>query len=150
MFYKTYTLTTQPFYDRVCQCYKNIVMINTMPEGPLQKLVKRTQLPPLSPFQQSTPCNPIPNCGLALSSLQGFGCNTGCSTNYMTPNEIPDLFGFLTMNGYNINTNVTHMMNTSDVKLTNRRIICFINYIGNTNNPFNNNNIGGCEMMDTF
>ena len=147
MFYKTYTLTTQPFYDRVCQCYKNIVMINVVPDGPLKQLVMRTQLPPLSPFQQSTPCNPIPTCGLALISLKGlsFGCNS-CSTNYMTPDEIPDLFGFLTMNGYNINTSVTHMMNTSDVKLTSRRIICFINYMGNQNNPFNM----PPEMMDTI
>lgn len=147
MFYKTYTLTSQPFYDRTCQCYKNIITINAVPEGPLKKLIMRTQLPPLSPFQQSTPCNPIPSCGLALASLHtlSYGNCNSCN-NYMSPNEIPDLFGFLTMNGYHINTSVTHMMNTGDVKLNGKRIICFINYNGNY--PFNMPPF--IETMDTI
>ena len=50
----------------------------------------------------------------------------------MTPNEIPDLFGFLVSNGYRIDTSVTKMMNNGDVQLTNKNIICFFTYLCNT------------------
>lgn len=127
---RTFTLLTQPFYDQYNQCYKNIITVNVVPEGPLKALVRRIQFPRLSPFQQEGPCNPIQNCGLALSSINGYSINRHCS-NYMSPDEIPDLFAFLSSNGYQIETQMTNMMSQNEVKLTNRRIICFATYFGN-------------------
>jgi hypothetical protein len=127
----SFTLFTQPFYNQLNQCYQNIIMINVIPEGPLKSLVKRIQLPRLSPFQQEGPCNPIQNCGLVLNN---FAVNFGkacTSCNYMTPNEIPNLFAFLASNGYQIETQLTNMISQNDVKLTNSRIICFVTYFGN-------------------
>ena len=43
----------------------------------------------------------------------------------MDPNDIPDLFTFLMENGYTINTQLTQMMQTSNVKMD-KEIICFI------------------------
>ena len=81
--------------------------------GPIKTLVRRLKLHRLSPFQREGPCNPIPQCGLALRSLSGIynnfnpnqytGCckiNSGCDL--MTPDEIPDLITFLLGNGYQI------------------------------------------------
>ena len=141
-FPKTFTITTQPYLDNCAynnQCYKNILLVNVLPEGPLKALVQRINLKPLSPFQRDGPCNPMQRCGLALTSLSNlsnlnYNYNQNqkyCGNNLMTPNEIPDLYSFLTANGYQIDTQITNMMNNSEVKLTNSRIVCSATYFGN-------------------
>jgi hypothetical protein len=117
-FSRVYTLTTQPFLDNCQQSYTNIITINLIPEGPLKFFVRRVNFTPLSPFQGNTRYQ---KCGLALVSFVN-------QTRYMSPDEIPDLFAFLTENGYLIDTRVTKMMNTSEVRLTNRNLLCFITY----------------------
>jgi hypothetical protein len=97
-----------------------------IPKGPLKFFVRRIQLPPLSHFQYPGPCNPLQKCGLALISLRG---NYNNCNDLMTPDEIPDLFSFLTSNGYQINTSVTKMMNTNSIKLNNKNILCFFTYL---------------------
>ena len=71
---KTVTLFSQPYLDKYNQCYKNIVTINTIPQGPLAQLVRRVIFPPLSEFKQPGPCSHIKNCGFALISLNGENC----------------------------------------------------------------------------
>jgi hypothetical protein len=132
---RTFTITTQPYLD-TCdynQSYKNILLINVVPEGPLNALVRRINLPYLSPFQREGQY-PNKQCGLVLTSLLNYSYNLdqrSCGNNLMTPNEIPDLYSFLTANGYQIDTQLTNMMNASEVKLTNRRIVCSATYFGN-------------------
>ena len=124
----TFTITSQPFYDQYNQCYKNILMVNTEPCGPIYKLVRRIKLPRLSPFQRECPCNPIPKCGLALQSLHFTRDYNNC--NLMTPDDIPDLVTFLLGNGYQIETQITNMLNQSEVKLSNKKIAFTITYYG--------------------
>ena len=141
---KTFTITSQPFYDQYNQSYKNIMMINVEPQGPLRRLVRRTKLPRLSPFQREDPCNPIQQCGLAIQSLRGFvngnGHSFGKSTKnnsscgLMIPDEIPDLITLLTENGYKIETQITNMLLQSDIKLSNKRFAFSATYYG-TNQP---------------
>ena len=126
---KTFSLFSQPYLDQYNQCYKNIVVINAHPQGPLDYLVRRVTFPPLSEFKQQSSCNPIKQCGLALMSLGN--CCTGCNEQLMIVDEIPDLMSYLISNGYTINTSVTKMFNTSDVRFnTNNRntLICFVTY----------------------
>ena len=128
---KTFTITSQPFYDEYNKCYKNILMVNVEPRGPIRRIVRRIKLPRLSPFQREGPCNPIPQCGLALQSFLGTGCckfNSGY--NLMTPDEIPDLISFLTANGYNVDTQITRMMFQGEVKSNNSKLICYLTYTG--------------------
>ena len=129
---RMYTLTSQTYLDRCCQCYKNIITINMIPKGPLRFLVRRIQLPPLSRFQYPGPCDALQKCGLALTSLQGgyYNGNSSDCGGLMTPDEIPDLFAFLTTNGYRIDTSITKMMNTGEVRLNNKNILCFFTYLG--------------------
>jgi len=135
---RTFTITSQPFYDQYNQCYKNILMVNAEPCGPIRRIVRRIKLPKLSTFQREGPCNPIPKCGLALQSLNlygSFGCcklNSGC--NLMTPDEIPDLITFLIGNGYQIETQITNMLNQSELKLSNKKIAFTVTYY-DTNQP---------------
>lgn len=131
---KTFTITSMPFYDQYNQCYKNIMMVNVEPQGPLRRLVRRTKLNRLSPFQREGPCNPIQKCALAIQSLNnGQYTDTGCC-NLMTPDEIPDLISFLLANGYQIETQITNMLNQSEIKLSNKRLAFSVTYYG-SNQP---------------
>jgi hypothetical protein len=130
---KTFTITSQPFYDQYNQCYKNILMVNAEPRGPIRRIVRRIRIPRLSPFQREGPCNPIPNCGLALQSLNEYGtkcCKLSSGCNLMTSDEIPDLISFLFGNGYQIETQITNMLNQSEVKLSNKKISFLVTYYG--------------------
>ena len=136
---KTFTITSQPFYDQYNQCYKNIMMVNVEPCGPIRRIVRRIKLPKLSPFQREGPCNTIPQCGLALQHLKEYNSNQYCSKlnsgcELMTPDEIPDLITFLITNGYQIETQITNMLNQSEIKLSNRKIAFTVTYYG-TNQP---------------
>lgn len=129
----TFTITSQPYYDQVNQCYTNILIVNTEPIGPIRKHIRRIKLPKLSPFQREGQCNPIPQCGLAIQSLR----KTEYITSYcdlMTPDEIPELITFLIGNGYQIETQITNMLNQNDIKLTNRKLAFTVTYY-DTNQP---------------
>ncbi len=130
--FKTFTITSHPFYDEYNKCYKNIMMINVEPRGPIRRLVRRIKLPRLSPFStREVACNPIPQCGLALQSLIGKVCykkNSGCEL--MSPDEIPDLITFLIGNGYQIETQITNMLNQSEIKLSNKKLCFTVSYYG--------------------
>lgn len=120
----TYSIHSQPFYDSYNECYKNILTISSKPhEQPLSTIIKRLQTPRLSPFKESTNCCPIPNCVNAIYKI-----DNNCEL--MTPDDIPELFNFLLSNNYKIDTSITKMMNSSEVKMTNK-LVCFINKIDN-------------------
>jgi hypothetical protein len=128
---KTVTLFSQPFLDTYNQCYKNIVTINLIPQGPLAQFVRKVQFPPLSQFKQPGPCSRINNCGLALTALNNI-CNKGCS-GFMIVDEVPNLLSFLLSNGYSVNTSITKMLNTSDIRFETEnanKLICVVTYNG--------------------
>ena len=124
-----YTLSIIPYLEK-CGNYTNIVVINSIPEGPLRMFVRRIQLPRLSPFQTTS----------HQSNNQSYGSRTRiCALAIVLPlaaenrlvnvNDIPYLFQFLTTNGYKIDSNITNMMNRSDIRLSNETILCFIQFI---------------------
>ena len=130
----TFTIMSQPFYDQYNQCYKNVLMVNAEPAGPIRKITRRTIMPRLSPFQVSSACNPIQKCGLVLQSLRNdneyySGCcklNSGC--NLMTPDEIPDLISFLLANNYQIESQLTNMLNIGSITPSNRKLNFMVTY----------------------
>lgn len=131
---QTVSLFSQPYLDKFNQCYKNIVVVNLPPQGPLGNLITRVNFPALSEFKQSGPCNPLKQCGLALTSLNGY-CSSGCKNgnNLMVIDEVPDLISFLVSNGYTVDTSITKMFNDSDIRFdtnTGNKLICFITYNG--------------------
>ena len=125
----TFTIMSQPFYDEYNKCYKNILVLNNEPNGPLRQFVRQTKFPKLSQYQQETPCIPIPNCGLAIQSLGGACCkkmSSGCDL--MNPNEIPTLISFLLSNGYQIETQISNTLQQSGISLTNNRVLFIVSY----------------------
>ena len=132
---RTFTITSNPYYDRYSKQYQNILMVNIIPDGPLGAFVRQIQLPRL--YREGSNYNGVDGCGLAITNLfpshtfsNKFGKN-----GLLTPNEIPDLYSFLTSNGYQIDTQLTNMMNQSQVKLTpGKQIVCSATYYG-SNQP---------------
>lgn len=123
-----FVLYSRPYLNPFDQCYRNIITINLIPNGPLRKFVRRIRFYPLSEFKMNNYDNRKESCGLALFSLNNIN-NT-----FMTVNEVPDLFSFLLSNGYKIDTSLTKMMNNSDLRFQTEnanKIICFVTYIGN-------------------
>lgn len=133
---KTISLFSQPYLDTYNQCYKNIVVINLIPQGPLAQYVKLVKFPPLSEFKQSGPCSLLKQCGYALLSFNS--CEYSCSSNkfgndLMVVDEVPNLISYLVSNGYSVDTSITKMFNNSDIRFdTNigNKLICFITYNG--------------------
>lgn len=124
---KSFALFSQPYLDRINQCYKNVVVVNNKPAGPLGKYVKRTQFPILSPFKQPGLCSQTEKCGLVLTSIS----DNKCCRELMTVDEVPDLISYLMTNGYKVDTSLTKMFNTSDIRFqTNNanKLICFVTY----------------------
>lgn len=124
---KTFTITSQPFYDQYNECYKNIIMVNLEPQGPIRRIVRRIKLPKLSPYNNQ--CYKI--CGFALQSLRGInyrGSKNNSCCNLMTPDEIPDLITFLTQHNYQIETQITNMLNQSEIKLSDKKIGFVVTY----------------------
>ena len=122
----TFVLYSRPFLNRnnYNQSYSNIVTINAEPKGPLRRLTRRVRFERLSEFKEPFCSKEL--CELALQSLRG-----GVGERLMSTDEVPDLFSFLLSNGYKIDTSLTKMMNTSDVRFdTNNanKIICFVTY----------------------
>jgi len=113
----TFLLTSQTFLNRCEEQYRNIITINFVPGGPLEKYIIRLRMPRLSHFE----CRGE-KCTLALRSFRSFGI--------MGDDEIPDLFAFLLENGYTIDTKLTNMMNAGPVKLSQKKIIGFVTYLG--------------------
>jgi hypothetical protein len=131
---KTVSLFSQPYLDTYNKCYKNIVVINLMPRGPLADLVKFVKFPPLSEFKQAGSCSHFKQCGYALMSLGGY--NIGCGKfgdDLMVVDEVPDLISYLASNGYSVDTSITKMFNTSEIRFdtnTGNKLICFVTYNG--------------------
>lgn len=121
---KVYTLSLQVYRDTYSEQYQNIIVINMMPEGPLRSIVKQIQTPFLSPFETNIGCNNN-RCALVLT-----GSQSSCfKNNYLTENDIPNLFSFLVSNGYTIDTSITKMMTNNGISMNDNKLICFISNV---------------------
>jgi hypothetical protein len=129
---RTFTIVSQPYYNQYCKQYQNILLVNMVPDGPLGAFIRRLQLPRL--YKEGSNYNGVEGCGLAITNFfpSTFShSNSKLKNGLLTPNEIPDLYSFLTSNGYQIETQLTNMMNQSQVKLMpGRQIVCMATYFG--------------------
>lgn len=142
----TFTITSIPYYNSYSQCYLNILSINVEPQGPLKKFVRRINFPKLSSYKIDSPCSPINKCGLVLTNLiinnpinccnniYNYNYSKNCLTDLLTPNNIPELISFLLSNGYQIETQITNMLQNSQVKFSNNKLVLTATYYG-SNQP---------------
>ena len=94
-----YSILSVPFYDTRAQQYTKILCINAVPvAGPLAARVKTIRPPRLSGLSG----NGSNHCIHAL-------CNPEHEHMLMTPDELPELFAFLTSNGYTVDLGLTKL-----------------------------------------
>jgi hypothetical protein len=141
---KTFTVTSQPFYDEYTTCYKNILMVNMEPLGPLRKFVRRIRMPRLStlhsggynPYNNGNSFgNGIYQCGTGFAIVNflygyNYGYNFNKGNHLMTPDQIPNLISWLLENGYQIDTQITNMLNNSELRSNNTRLAFTATYFG--------------------
>jgi len=127
--YNGYTIMIQNYYDTNLQYYRNIIILNKEPIGPLNKYIKKISMPYLSPFTNSfsNDMNNTNNNNTCLYAIIDFMDNT----KLMCVNNIPDLFSFLINNGYIIDYNLTKIIKNTTCASKND-LICYITYTINT------------------
>lgn len=123
-----YTIMIQNYYDTNLQYYRNILILNKEPIGPLNKYIKKISMPYLSPFKNSfsNDINNTNNNNACLYAIIDFMDNN----KLMCVNNIPDLFSFLINNGYIIDNNLTKIIKNTTCTLKND-LVCYITYITN-------------------
>lgn len=109
------------YYDYRNQCYKNVIAIDKMPDGPLKQYVKQEKLEKLSPFNVSSPCNPDKLCRFLIFKDKNCHCGP------LLAEDADWLFDFLLSNNYIINTAITNMVNKSSFRF-NEQLLCFAQY----------------------
>ncbi len=109
-----YMLASESYLDKINKTYKKIITISQKPTGTLATIVKQIRPERLSTYS----VKPL-SCIFALKSLNNLN-------ELMEPDEIPQLFCYLTENGYTIDTAMTTMMNESNIYFENKTLICFI------------------------
>lgn len=104
----TYSILSIPYYDAMRQQYTKILCINTVPvAGALAARVKTVRPPRLSGL-----CVIGNNkCIHVITSSASAGtCSAAAAyCDYMTPEQLPELFAFLVTNGYTVDTGLTKL-----------------------------------------
>jgi hypothetical protein len=108
-----YSISSTPYYDNVKEEYKNIITINTRPNGPLSERIKMLQPQRISSFVGKSS-----KCIYAILAEKG-------ANELMDVANITELFNFLSLNNYQIDTSLTTMMHDCEFN-TNSTLICFI------------------------
>ena len=101
---RTYSVLSVPFYDARQQQYTKILCINAAPVGALATRVKTVRPPRLSGLSSDSSNN---KCIHALTRADGI--ISGSGSDYMTPDELPELFAFLVSNGYTVDLGLTKL-----------------------------------------
>ena len=113
----TYALYNQVYLDPYTKEYKNIITISSAPKGELLNLIRKSRFETLSPFKQREA-----GCSLLFRSFKFYN-------EVMTLEELPELFVFLASNGYEIDTELTKMINTNkNIIDSDQKLIAFIIY----------------------
>ena len=130
--HKTVMLYVEPLLDTYNKTYVSALTLNTMPEGPLQELVKVYNTPKLSTFQTFTnTINRSDNCTYIIMKYPNG--NKAISTNWMLSDDISAVFSYLQANDYNIDISLTKLINRSKdgysvCQTGNRRVVCMFSF----------------------
>lgn len=116
-----YAITCTPYLNTHTHQYEHVLKINKRPTtGELAKIVATMNPPKLSTFSDPSSRE---RCMHVLKQLPTS--NNIRNTEYMGPEDVPELFEFLIENGYIIDTSLTKMMQQSKVQLS-TNLICYV------------------------
>jgi hypothetical protein len=124
-----YSLSSIPYYNPFVQEYRNILILNKIPEGPLKDLCIPIRPNKLSVFESNTTFYRKSNCVIALKNNKnnrGFELSIN-NRGLLCIDELPNLFEFLINNGYTVDQSITKVFQKTNVKM-NGEFICIIKY----------------------
>jgi hypothetical protein len=123
----TFGIYLEPIRNAYYKTYHHVITFDAYPQGPLGNMVVHVNTPPLSEFQTMNALSPPPFTrsgggiyGQCKRILSRFPKGSRYITQkhpdaYMTPRDIPAVYGFLRANGYTVNTELTKMTYESKV-----------------------------------
>ena len=99
----SYSILSVPFYDTKQEQYIKILCVNAMPvAGPLAALIKTLRPPRLSGLY-------VNNNNTGKNNNSCVHAITSHGSDYMTPDDLPELFAFLATNGYRVDLGLTKL-----------------------------------------
>jgi hypothetical protein len=129
----SFTVYVEPYLDTYTKEYLNIITIDKMPDGPLATLAMTINPPKLSPFQSSICSFTNNNCKMAISRYYNKGlCKK--SNRFLLAEDIPSLISYLQLNGYIVNTEITKIIQRSNINIGNtvcdnkKKMVCVVSY----------------------
>lgn len=114
-----YQVCQIPYYDSVHQCYKQIITIHPQPQGALLQITRRIPPSKLSPFKHYSQCSIYPQCFYAVM-------NPTRPCDFLTVEELPLFFGFLSKEGYSIDNQLTKLMMKANTQIKNTLLFYII------------------------
>lgn len=136
----TIVLYLEPYLNAYYKQYQNIITLSAMPNGPLADMVTMISSTKLSPFQETpTFASTGENCTYVLLRYPKNQCGGRPSLKnadyFMTADDIPSVFSYLSSNGYSVDTSMTKMLQNSKIDIGgvserrvsgNRKMICIV------------------------
>ena len=120
-----YQITSEVYLDKYNECYKKVLVMRPAPKDDiLKKISKLVNTEKLSPFKDRSPCCSEDYCKYIICNPNN---SSKCNCDFLCVKDIHIFFNYLLTNGYSINTDITKIMQKSDVKIKN--LICFISKI---------------------
>jgi hypothetical protein len=127
---KSVILYLEPVLNTYYQQYVNILTFSGFPGGALRELVYTIQSPRLSPFQQQGWMSCSDSCIFVLGRYPGTKPTMNHMNTFMMADDIPSVISYLREHGYDVDTNITEMLQNSGVIggsspcRGNRKMIC--------------------------
>ena len=136
----SFSIYVEPYLNSYYKTYQNIITLSNMPAGPLRQMVARISTPKLSPFQELSPLSDnVYGCRYALMrypTSNGFSIKSRDS--FMVDIDVPALLDYLNSNGYHIDTQVTRILQKSNLATINgsgggysgkRTLVCMARFV---------------------
>ena len=133
----TFTLYLEPVLNSFYKTYQHVITLDHIPNGPLSNLISTISPPKLSSFQQPSPFDNF-NCTHVLVRFPISSHGKPSLQNpqsFMSAEDIPSVFSYLRNNGYTIDTDLTKIINSSNIGFTainrpsgKRNMICIASY----------------------
>ena len=123
------SLYLEPVLLPITKTYHNILTLSEMPTGPLAEMVQRVSFPRLSEFVQfNEETGSFPNqCVYCIKRYSPPSqLNSANVRNYMFAEDIPNVYGYLSNNGYKIMPDLTKLTfkTVTRSQPANRKLVC--------------------------
>ena len=116
-----YKISSVVYLDKINKCYKTIVIIDNIPDGPLKNHVRPIMRNKLSPFDDHNNCSNRKSCFNVIYNFNN-------SNEYLCVDDIIELFNFLSSNDYTIDNNLSEIFEKNKSLSKEEKFICIIKY----------------------